>query len=90
MATMNVSLPDEMKAWVDEQVASGEYAGASDLVRDLIRRRQRYERGLARLQELVDEALASGIAEGTPEEIREQIKRDARELAAKPYDRGAA
>ena len=73
MATMNVSLPDEMKAWVDEQVASGEYAGASDLVRDLIRRRQRYERGLARLQELVDEALASGIAEGTPEEIIEGI-----------------
>jgi antitoxin ParD1/3/4 len=60
MATMNVSLPDEMKVWVEERARAGDYAGASDLIRDLIRRRQARERGLARLQELVDEALASG------------------------------
>ena len=57
---MNISLPDEMKAWVEEQVRSGAYTGASDVVRDLIRRTMRRERGLARLQELVDEALMSG------------------------------
>lgn len=60
MATMNVSLPDEMKVWVEERARSGDYAGASDLIRDLIRRRQRHERGAAALQELVDQALASG------------------------------
>lgn len=37
MATMNVSLPDKMREWIDVQVASGRYANASDLVRDLIR-----------------------------------------------------
>ncbi len=37
MATMNVSLPDKMREWIDGQVASGRYANASDLVRDLIR-----------------------------------------------------
>ncbi|WP_421783832.1 type II toxin-antitoxin system ParD family antitoxin [Kiloniella litopenaei] len=37
MATMNVSLPDQMKAWVEENVQSGRYANASDYVRDLIR-----------------------------------------------------
>ncbi len=37
MATMNISLPDPMKAWVEECVHSGRYANASDYVRDLIR-----------------------------------------------------
>jgi antitoxin ParD1/3/4 len=38
MATMNISLPDQMKTWVEENVQSGRYANASDYVRDLIRR----------------------------------------------------
>ncbi len=38
MATMNISLPDQMKTWVEECVQSGRYANASDYVRDLIRR----------------------------------------------------
>ncbi|WP_305046397.1 type II toxin-antitoxin system ParD family antitoxin [Geoalkalibacter sp.] len=37
MATMNISLPDRMKNWVEECVKSGRYANASDYVRDLIR-----------------------------------------------------
>ncbi len=37
MATMNVSLPDQMKHWVEECVKTGRYANASDYVRDLIR-----------------------------------------------------
>ena len=37
MAAMNISLPDPMKAWVEECVHSGRYANASDYVRDLIR-----------------------------------------------------
>ena len=42
MATMNVSLPDAMKAWVGDQVDSGQYSNASDYVRDLIRRDREY------------------------------------------------
>lgn len=41
MATMNVSLPDPMRKWVESQVESGSYANASDYVRDLIRQDQR-------------------------------------------------
>ena len=40
MATMNISLPDQMKEWVEAQVATGRYANASDVIRDLIRGRQ--------------------------------------------------
>lgn len=37
MATLNISLPDEMRTWIDSQVSSGRYANASDYIRDLIR-----------------------------------------------------
>jgi antitoxin ParD1/3/4 len=62
MATMNVSLPDAMKDWVEAQVRSGRYANSSDLVRDLIRRDQKRGDALAALQAAVDEGLADGPA----------------------------
>lgn len=60
MATMNVSLPDPMKNWVERQTKSGRYSNASDYVRDLIRRDQDRQTAVAELQKLVDEGLASG------------------------------
>ena len=39
MATMNISLPEELKSFVDEQVA-GRYSTSSEYVRELIRREQ--------------------------------------------------
>jgi antitoxin ParD1/3/4 len=38
MASMNVSLSAQMKAWVEAQIASGKYHNVSEYVRDLIRR----------------------------------------------------
>jgi antitoxin ParD1/3/4 len=40
MATMNVSLPDPMRDYVQNRIDSGQYASVSDYVRDLIRRDQ--------------------------------------------------
>ena len=37
MATMNVSLSEEFVAFVERQVSSGEYATASEVVRDALR-----------------------------------------------------
>ena len=60
MATMNISLPDEMKEWVETQASNGSYANTSDYVRDLVRKDQERTAAIARLQEIVDEARASG------------------------------
>lgn len=79
MATMNVSLPEAMKSYVEERASSGEYAGASDYVRDLIRRDQRRAAALDELRRLVDEAEAGGVAEGTPSEIIERVIERGRE-----------
>ena len=55
MATMNISLPDKMREWIDQQVASGRYSNASDLMRDLIRDAQ-------------SRTLATGFLPRTPHE----------------------
>lgn len=44
MSTMNVSLPEELRAFVDEQVDGGRYGSTSEYVRDLIRREQDRQR----------------------------------------------
>lgn len=61
MATMNVSLPDQMKDWVEAQTETGRYANASDYVRDLIRRDQERNDKIAAMQRFVDDGLKSGI-----------------------------
>ncbi|MDD9876531.1 MAG: type II toxin-antitoxin system ParD family antitoxin [Magnetovibrio sp.] len=71
MATMNVSLPDPMREWVDAQVKGGEYANASDYIRDLIRHDQR------RYQELrttIAEGLESGRSARKAEDIMQAAK----------------
>jgi len=73
MATMNVSLPDQMKEWVESQTRSGRYSNASDYVRDLIRRDQERQKALAEIQALVTEGIESGLAE--PETREEFFKR---------------
>lgn len=40
MSTMNVSLPDALKDYVDEQVATRGFGTSSEYVRELIRRDQ--------------------------------------------------
>ena len=40
MGTMNISLPETMKAFVDHQVAQGGYGTSSEFVRELIRKEQ--------------------------------------------------
>jgi len=62
MGTMNISLPDPMKNWVEEQAKTGRYANSSDYVRDLIRRDRARREAIAEIQSAVDEGLASGAA----------------------------
>ena len=69
MATMNVSLPDPMKEWVDSQTKTGRYSNASDYVRDLIRRDQERSDKLAELQQLLTDGLESGVSERSKDDI---------------------
>jgi len=77
MATMNVSLPDAMKAWVEGQTETGRYSNASDYVRDLIRRDQERADKIAALKKLVDEAEESGATPNSMSDILAIARRKA-------------
>ncbi|MEO1702352.1 MAG: type II toxin-antitoxin system ParD family antitoxin [Pseudomonadota bacterium] len=69
MATMNVSLPDPMKDWVEAQTKTGRYSNASDYVRDLIRKDQERSDKIAAMQRMVDEGLSSGVGSQSKDNI---------------------
>lgn len=72
MATMTVSLPDPMKEWIEVQIRKGEYASASDYVRDLVRRdraRRGQELTIEELRQIVADSKASGIGTRTMDEL---------------------
>ena len=78
MATMNISLPDSMKAWVEQQAESGRYGNASDYVRDLIRKDQERRDRLFQLQRLIDEGVASGVSPRSIDDILAEARKRAR------------
>ena len=81
MQTMNISLPDSMKQFVEEQVSAGGYSSASEYVRELVRADQKRKARDA-LEELLLDALRSGEPEeATPEfwaRLREEAEARAR------------
>lgn len=73
--SMNVSLPETMKEFVDEQVQSGGYGSASEYIRDLVRRDQK-ERTEARLETLLLDGLNSGEDIPLTPEFWEKLRTD--------------
>jgi len=80
--TMNISLPDAMKAFVEEQVQSGGYGTVSEYVRDLVRRDQK-ERTHNRLETLLLEGLESGPGEPATPAFWEGLRREIQERRSK-------
>ena len=80
MATMNISLPNELRAYVEAQVATGYFANASDFMRHLIR--FDLEEGRGRLRELIAEGERSGDCKLTLDEIWAQAMEDVKSRAA--------
>lgn len=60
---MNVSLPKQMKSWVEKQAEHGRYSNSSDYVRDLIRKDQSRQVAISEIQGLIDQGISSGEAE---------------------------
>jgi len=60
MSTMNISIPDPMKDWVQTQIDTGKYAGNSDYIRDLIRKDQVQYQKIQAMQEAITKGLESG------------------------------
>lgn len=61
MTTMNISLPDQMKDWIENRIDAGQYHNVSEYIRDLIRRDQAdHEKTLA-FRAAIDYGRSSGV-----------------------------
>jgi antitoxin ParD1/3/4 len=71
MATMNISLPDSMREWVEHRVRDGQYANVGDYVRDLIRHDRESHQALERA---LIEGEESGISTRSVRDIIKDTK----------------
>lgn len=83
MSTMNISLPDSLKAFVDEQVSERGYGTSSEYVRELIRKDQDRQRLRGVLLAGAATAPASPADAAYFEGLRDRVRR-----AAEPDSRG--
>ena len=60
-ATMNISLPEAMKGFIDTQLKTGGYGSTSEYVRELIRKDQ-IAKAQAKLRDMILEGINSGPA----------------------------
>lgn len=80
MSTMNISLPETLKAFVDQQVDTAGYSTSSEYVRELIRRDQHR----CRLRTLLLEG-AQSASSGPADEIwLQSLRAGIRERGADP------
>jgi putative addiction module CopG family antidote len=71
MTTMNISLPDALKSFVDEQVTGRGYGTSSEYVRELIRKDQERNRCRARRQMIPTlQAYAIGLATSNQSDLQ--------------------
>jgi antitoxin ParD1/3/4 len=81
MTSINISLPESMKAYVEEQVARGGYSTASEYLRELIRQDQK-RKATERLETLLLEGLESGTATAMTSQDWEQIRHEVQKRVA--------
>jgi antitoxin ParD1/3/4 len=86
MQTMNISLPDPMKQYVEEQVSAGAYSSASEYVRELVRADQKRH-----AKEQLEQILLSSINSGDPIDVTPKMIEDVKQkLRARAAQRKAA
>ena len=81
MQTMNVSLPDQLKEFVDKQVISRHYSSVSEYVRDLIREDERCE-----AQKTLEALLLEGVRSSQPSKMTRRNWNDIRRQALKQLE----
>lgn len=78
MSTMNISLPDALKSFVDEQVSQRGYGTSSEYMRELIRKDQDRSRLRALLLQGAESAPGEPVDHAYFDSLRDRAQRRAR------------
>jgi antitoxin ParD1/3/4 len=74
MQTMNISLPNPMKQYVEEQVSAGAYSSASEYVRELVRADQKRQ-----AKDQLERILLNAINSGEPIDVTPEMVEEVRQ-----------
>ncbi len=85
ITTLNVSLPENMRQWIEARVAEGRFSSASEYLRSLVREDQKRAAD-EQLEKLLLDGLESPSKEMTSEDWKD-IRREVRERVAKKLKR---
>ena len=80
MQTMNISLPDPLKEFIDEQVGSGRYSSVSEYVRELVREDEKQK-----AQQKLEAMLMEGMESGSPTRMTRQDWAEIRTEAVRQF-----
>jgi antitoxin ParD1/3/4 len=81
MQTMNITLPETMVEFVEEQVAAGDYDSASEYIQDLVRADQK-RHAKAQLEQVLLSAMGSGENEELTPEMLDDVRQRLRGRAS--------
>ncbi len=87
MTTLNISLPEQMRTFIEEQTRSGGYSTASEYIRALVRNDQKRQ-ARERLDALLLEGLESGDPIPMTPDAWDDVRREVRERIAESQRRG--
>ena len=79
MATMNISLPDELKQFIDVQVSEHGYGSSSEYLRELIRK----QRDVEKLRNMLLEGANSGPGVSVTPDTFRRMREELHERMAK-------
>ena len=81
-ASVNISLPQDMRQWVEEQVRNGGYGTVSEYFRELLRQAQKQQ-----AREEIDRKLLAALESGEPVPVThedwKQLRKEAKKRLAR-------
>lgn len=85
MTTVTISMPESLKAFIDQEVETKGYGNVSEYVRGLLRNAQEKQAD-ARLEALLLEGLASGEDVAITDEFWRDLKANAKQILMRHKD----
>ncbi|HEX5242756.1 MAG TPA: type II toxin-antitoxin system ParD family antitoxin [Tepidisphaeraceae bacterium] len=91
ITTVNISLPQPLKQYVDRKVASGMYGSVSEFIREAIREKQQHEKEREQATAHLTRKLLEGLDSGEPATFtKDYFKSRKRTLAQRAMKRRSA
>jgi antitoxin ParD1/3/4 len=76
MIKKSITVTETQEAWIQSQLASGQYASDSEIVREALREKQERMAEIERIRGALIDAEDSGFSDMTKEDIRAAVKAD--------------